>query len=229
MTIDTTAVAEYKKPRKTSSPNAETTTSAATRGGCLDNSNTDLTAIAPYSHVGQTVATHPTFIWFVPDSESFPLEFHLDEYVGDGQVKTIYRQTLSSKPGIMSLSLPNDLPGLTVGQKYLWKVVMRCTRYNSVVVMAEMEIVAPTPEFKTTFNNTSGTSMLVDFYATNGLWYDALAMASKTDFRQMELQNQLIQELAAIETSSDSKPVQQQGQKLIEISDFLKASQSSKK
>ncbi|MDJ0570035.1 MAG: hypothetical protein QNJ53_13445 [Pleurocapsa sp. MO_192.B19] len=39
------------------------------------------------------------------------------------------------------------------------------------------------------------------------------------DFQQIELQNQLIQELAAIETSSESDSVQLQGEKLKAISD----------
>ena len=39
------------------------------------------------------------------------------------------------------------------------------------------------------------------------------------EFQQIELQNQLIQELAAIETSSESDSVQLQGEKLKAISD----------
>lgn len=230
ISANNTAVAEYKKPQTASSPDAKTTTSAATRGGCLNQSNTDLTAIAPYSHVGQTISTHPSFTWFIPDGEYFPLEFQLEEYGGDGQPQTVYRQTLSGQPGIMSLSLPEDLPGLTAGKKYLWKVIMRCTRYKSVVTMAEVEVVAPSPELISANQDPSGTEILFDLYSETGLWYDAIALALKAeDLQQMKLQNRLIQELAALETGSSSDLVRQQGEKLTEISDRLKASQLSKK
>ena len=222
MLVATTAVAEYKKPKTTSSPDARTTTSTATRGGCINRQDNDLSliAIAPYSHVGQTTSTHPTFAWFIPDSEYFPLEFHLEEHTTNSQFKTVYRQKLSSKPGIMSLSLPQNLPDLTAGKKYRWKVIMRCTRYRAVVTMAEIEVVAPTPEFKTASSKISGIGRLVDVYSSNGLWYNALeATLDAADSHQIELQNQLIRELAAVESISNSNWVQQQGEKLNKIGD----------
>ena len=218
------AAAEYKKPKTTSAPDSRTTTSTATRGGCINSkdNNLDLTAIAPYSHVGQTVSTQPTFFWFVPDSEYFPLEFHLEEYITDSQLKTIHRQKLDSKPGMMSLSLPQNSPDLKTGNKYRWKVVMRCTRYKAVVIMAEIQVVTPTPEFQTASNTISGINRLVDVYSSNGLWYKALATTLEAeDSHQLELQKQLIQELAVEETNSKSKWVKQQGDKLNKISDRL--------
>lgn len=219
-----TAVAEYKKPKTTSAPDARTTTSTATRGGCINSqdSNLDLMALAPYSHVGQTVSTHPTFVWFVPKSEYFPLEFHLEEYIANSQLQTIHRQKLDSKPGIMSLSLPQNVPELTAGKKYRWKVVMRCTRFKAVVIMAEIEVVSSTPQFQTTSSNVAGISRLVEVYSSNGLWYDALETTfDAADSHQLELQNQLIQQLAAIETKSSSNWAQQQGVKLKQIGDRL--------
>ena len=215
------AVAEYKKPKTTSAPDSRTTTSTATRGGCINkDNNLDLTAIAPYSHVGQTVSTHPTFVWFVPDSEHFPLEFSLEEYTSDSQLNTVYRQELDSKPGIMSLSLPQNLPDLRVGKKYRWKVVMRCTRYKAVVTMAEIEVVAPTPELETASSNISDAS-IVDVYSSNGLWYNALETINTADSPQ--ILQELIQQLAAVETKSNSTWAQQQGQKLNYIGDRLKS------
>lgn len=220
--LATAALGEYKKPQTTSAPDGETTTSTATRGGCLNQERQSLTAIAPYSHVGQTASTHPTFAWFVPDAENFPLEFHLEEYTDNSQLKTIYQQKLSSKPGIMSLSLPQDSPGLTVGQKYRWKIIMRCTRYRAVVTMAEIEVVAPSSKAKTTLNNIAGTSEQANFLAEMGFWYDALAMTFYADFQKSKLQSQFIRELAAVEEkNSNSSGVQQQAQRLNVISDRL--------
>ena len=219
--FSTAAIAEYKKPKKASSPDERTTTSTATRGGCLNRDNSNLTAIAPYSHVGQTISTSPTFVWFIPESEYFPLEFHLEEYTTDAQPKTIYKQELSSKPGIMSLSLPSDFPGLTVGKTYRWKVVMRCTRYRAVVTMAEIEVVALTTELQTLSASISSPSKSIDLYSTKGLWYDALAITLDKGELQPVLPNQLIKELAAVEIKSDSDVVKKQGEKLKTISDRL--------
>ena len=220
--LATSALAEYQKPTTTSAPNSETTTSTATRGGCLAQEDSNLTAIAPYSHVGQTASTYPTFAWFVPDAENFPLEFYLEQYTANSQLETIYQQKLSSKPGIMSLSLPQDSPGLTVGQKYRWKIVMRCTRYRAVVTMAEIEVVAPSSKAKTAFNKVTGTSQQANFLAEMGLWYDALGTTFDADFQQWQLQSQLIQELAAVEEKySNFSEVRRQAEKLIAISDRL--------
>jgi hypothetical protein len=222
MTVTTSAVAEYKKPSQTSAPNSRTTTSTASRGLCLNQNNTQLTAIAPYSHIGQTTSTHPTFAWFVPKGEYFPLEFHLVEETNNTQSKTIYKQNLSSSPGIMYLTLPSSQPGLAVGKKYRWQVVMRCTRYQAVVTMADMEVIAPKPEFQAELSQTSGTAKLADLYAQNGLWYDALQITLKAaEFQRAGLENKLIQELVALELNSNIASVQKQGEKLAKISDRL--------
>lgn len=124
---------------------------------------------------------------------------------------------------MMSLSLPQSSPGLSVGKKYRWKIVLRCTRYKAVVTMAEIEVVPVTPELNTAAQKTSGIDRRVNLYSSTGLWYNALQTTfDAADAHQRELQNQLIRELAAIETESDSSGAQQQGQKLNHIGDRLK-------
>jgi hypothetical protein len=222
ITVITSAVAEYKKPSTTSAPDSKTTTSAASRGGCLNKNNTELTAIAPYSHIGQTTSTHPTFAWFIPDGEYFPLEFHLLEYSDSNKPKTIYKQNLVSSPGIMDLTLPQNQPDLAVGKKYRWQVVMRCTRYLAVVTMAEMEVITPTQELQAELSKTSGTARRADVYAQTGLWYDALQISLKAaKFQRLELQNKLIQELIVLENNSNNPSIQKQGEKLAKIGDRL--------
>jgi hypothetical protein len=225
MTVTTSAVAEYKKPSQTSAPDSRTTTSTASRGACLNQNNTQLTAIAPYSHVGQTTSTHPTFAWFIPDGEYFPLEFHLIEVNNNAQSKTIYKQDISSSPGIMYLTLPSNQPGLAVSKKYRWQVVMRCTRYQAVVTMADLEVITPKPEFKTELSQISGTARRAELYAQNGLWYDALQISLKAaEFQRAELENKLIQELVALELNSNIASAQKQGEKLARIGDRLQKS-----
>ncbi|MEO0011903.1 MAG: hypothetical protein RLZZ535_292 [Cyanobacteriota bacterium] len=222
MTVTTAAIAEYKKPSQTSAPNSRTTTSSASRGACLNQNNTQLTAIAPYSHVGQTTSTHPTFSWFVPDDEYFPLEFHLIEETHNTHPKTIYKQNLSSSLGMMYLTLPSSQPDLAVGKKYHWQVIMRCTRYKAVVTMADIEVITPKKEFQATLNKTSGIARRADLYAQAGLWYDALEISLQApEFQRTELQNKLIQELVVLERNYNIASVQEQGEKLARINDYI--------
>jgi hypothetical protein len=231
MTVTSSAIAEYKKPTQTSAPDSRNTTSAASRGGCVNKDNTQLTAIAPYSHVGQTTSTHPTFAWFIPDGEYFPLEFHLLENAGTStgtsqakiQAKIIYKQNLASSPGMMHLTLPHNQPGLAVGKKYRWQIVMRCTRYLAVVTTAEMEVAAPTPELQTELSKISGTARRVDVYAKNGFWYDAFEISVKAaEFQRAELQDKLIQDLVLLETNFNNPLSQKQGEKLAKIKDVAR-------
>jgi hypothetical protein len=231
ITVASSAIAEYKKPTQTSAPDSSNTTSAASRGGCVNKDNTQLTAIAPYSHVGQTTSTHPTFAWFIPDGEYFPLEFHLLENTGTSQTKTqaktIYKQNLASSPGMMHLTLPQNQPGLAVGKKYRWQIVMRCTRYLAVVTTAEMEVTVPTPELQTELSQISGTARRTDFYAKNGFWYDAFEISLKAaEFQRAELQNKLIQDLVLLETNFHDPLSQNQGEKLAQISGIARYSHS---
>ncbi|NJL35469.1 MAG: DUF928 domain-containing protein [Leptolyngbyaceae cyanobacterium SM1_4_3] len=73
------ALADYVPPSEPSSPQ-ESTSSTGRRGGCDGEAETELTALAPQSYVGQTISTHPTFAWFIPDTQPFQVEFRLFEY-----------------------------------------------------------------------------------------------------------------------------------------------------
>ncbi|HEY9697843.1 MAG TPA: DUF928 domain-containing protein [Trichocoleus sp.] len=140
-------------PRNPSSPNS-TSPGGARSGSCTSGENKSLTALAPQSHVGQTAATHPTFVWYVPDSTSLPIDFRLYTYDSSGnlQARPVYQTELMSQPGIMTLTLPSSQPGLTVGQRYYWQAALICDPNHGsedVIVSAEMTVVGntlPEPE-----------------------------------------------------------------------------------
>ena len=185
VTIINPALAEYKKPQNTQNdaPQGESTIITGVRGAgsCSEQATTKLTALAPYSHLGNTVSSYPTFAWYIPDANSYPVKFRLYEYdpnEGNGRGKAIVQEEFSSSPGIMTYSLPSDSPGLTAGKKYIWQVVAACNPNSpsrSMVISAEIKVVEQPNEIVTELNNTSDLVARADIYAEAGLWYDALA------------------------------------------------------
>jgi len=134
----------YVPPRTGSPPDARTI--AGTRGvGCAEHSETTLTALAPYSHVGQTASTHPTFAWYAPEGQA-AVEFRLYAYGADGalQPQPLYEVMLENSPGITTFTLSNDEPGLAVG-RYYWQVALLCDLAHpseDLVAGTEIEVVS---------------------------------------------------------------------------------------
>jgi Domain of Unknown Function (DUF928) len=212
--VANTAIAEYKKPPGTrnDAPKAENTIITGTRGkgSCSEQATTKLTALAPYSHPGQSANSHPTLAWHIPDTEPYPVLFKLYEYDAtqrNGKGKTIAKETLSATPGIMSYTLPPDSPGLKVGKKYIWQIVLVCNPNSpsqSLVVDTEINIVNQSAEIEAQLNNISNSITKAEIYAEAGLWYDALAQVVVTpDAPQAKaFTTELIEQLTAIETQN---------------------------
>lgn len=230
--ISTTAVAEYKKPTTTSNPNPASTTTTATRNLCSTDAEntlsteTFLTALAPYSHRGQTVSSHPTFVWFVPDSDNFPVDFQLHEYDEQGNRTLKYQVELDSTPGIMQLSLPLDKPGLSVGKAYRWQVAILCDLNHpskDIIVRAELDVVTPTPELEAALNAANNSMERANIYADFGLWYDAIATAlsGMEGESSSALVVSFLSSLAQLEKANTDNFVQEQGHRLELVVDNL--------
>jgi hypothetical protein len=208
-----TALAEYKVPSQPSPPVTSKTTTTTTRtGNCSNNNTKSLKALAPYSHVGKTVSTHPTFAWYVPESKSFPLEFSLYRNNNNGDRQKIYHTNLQSSPGMMKLTLPKDNPGLTTGQIYSWQVVLICNPNETTeaqVISAEIQVEAMSSQLKTQLAIAKETFKKADLFAEAGFWYDALATASQG--QNNSLVDCLLGQLAKLEQ------LQQQASKLEQI------------
>lgn len=219
ITTPTIALAEYKKPSQPSAPDPATTTTTTTRtGGCSNNSATELTAIAPYSYVGQTVSTHPTFAWFVPDTQPYPLEFQLYQQNASGKRQEIYKASLQSTPQFMKISLPKQR-GLSVGQKYVWQVILMCNpneTSEALVTKAEIEVVAPSKAIEQQLAIVKPTQK-AKIYAASGLWYDAWAEALNTKDLKKDFQLQLLEDLARSEANSGVESAKRQKTKIEQI------------
>ena len=155
--------------------------STGTRGGCGKATDTSLIALAPVSHNGQTVSAHPTFVWYVTDQSTSWVEFALYEIDARGDYKRLYRQQLeSTQDRIRQFTLPEDVPGLSDRQTYLWQVALLCDPGNPArdrLAKATIDVVALPPSLKAALAQTPDHLKRADLYAQAGLWYDALAEA----------------------------------------------------
>jgi hypothetical protein len=199
-------LAEYRPPSDQKPPTTRTTSTVTRTGGCRGDKQTTLTALAPQKHTGQTVSSQPSFAWFVPDVESYPLEFRLYKYEVSGDRILIHKSQLQSQRGIMSHSLPLDTPPLVTGQRYNWQVVLLCNpnRPSSALVAgADLDVVAIPNDLAIKLSTTNNLQQRVDLYANASLWYDALSTAlTATNRTQQRLELELLEDLAKSEDTT---------------------------
>lgn len=186
----------YRPPRGGSAPSSRGM-GGARSGSCTAATSAPFTALAPLSHIGQTTATHPTVALYVPDSQPLAVDFRIYRYESSGklQPQPIYQSELSSQPGIMTITLPQSEPSLTVGQHYYWQAALICDPNHGsedLIVGAEMQIVESSqPETER--------------------WYDLLQGASPAELTS------LLQGLATLEQSSGDAATQRHGQRLKQV------------
>ncbi|MDX2230579.1 MAG: DUF928 domain-containing protein [Leptolyngbyaceae cyanobacterium bins.349] len=198
-----TAIAGYTPPPRPSAPRRGTTTLTGVRGGCGGEVKVPLTALAPVQHVGQTISTHPTVVWFVPDQKPYPIALTLFEATEKGRGTTLYKTELQSTAGIMSFTLPKDQPGLTTGKQYIWQVAVKCdlNRPSKDQWVETLVEVVPIPsDLKTRLAKTNDPLQRSQLYGQSGFWYDALAEAIKTP-RANTLRLELLKTLSQLEVA----------------------------
>ncbi|GJD19213.1 hypothetical protein RIVM261_041690 [Rivularia sp. IAM M-261] len=194
------AMPQYKPPA-TQKPPSDYTKSGGVRG-CPEE-KIPLTILSPTTYVGQTASRRPTFAWFL--NSVHETEFRLFEFGQDGKPQQL-GETISLKEpkvikGINKYSLPENYPELAIGKTYLWQVSISCPNMPDAFLIqkAEFKVVeAALPSSKQVITNTSQT---VNFYAQQGLWYDALAEALKLSPQGKlgEIGSKLLQDLVTSE------------------------------
>ena len=138
--------------------------------------NPELQLLAPNDHIPTTVSTHPTFYWYI-SATSLPVRFTLVE---PGVIKPVAdRRFRVTRPGVVGVKLPSDVPGLVVGKQYRWTVAIVCDEERpsaNTYAYGWISRVVATPELKSKLakvsNNSQNRSLV---YAQSGIWYDALS------------------------------------------------------
>jgi hypothetical protein len=135
-----------------------------------------LTALSPIAQPGITLATHPTFLVYVPTTNAENAEFSLRNQAGQG----LYRTTVSlpPTPAIVSISLPEQTAALAMDKPYTWTFAIICDpndRLEDQFVTGTVQRRDLDPARAAQLEQASASDRL-PLYQQDGVWYDALAL-----------------------------------------------------
>ncbi len=125
-------------------------------------------ALVPRGGEGLTLSAHPS-IWIkVAPTSAQKLIFYLRE---EKSKKTYYQTSVKISPGLLSLSLPPNLPPLETGKVYLWSAVLVC---DDSPAPDDPSVTAAIERVELNTVSTPAGLDAVIWYAERGIWYDAL-------------------------------------------------------
>ncbi len=168
---------KFSPPPDTERPEGETASSR--RGGCFEKNKKDLplTGVVPPKKIGLTVAAHPTFFLYVPQTKDQAVEFILQDENDREIYKTNFR--MNDNAGIISISLPDtaNLPPLEVGKNYRWYFSLICDVESSdgnIFIDGWVRRVEPSLALKNQLEKAAPRDR-ADIYAAAGIWQETLA------------------------------------------------------
>jgi hypothetical protein len=136
--------------------------------------SSSVTLLSPISDEGLTLAEHPTFFIYSPQTSAQKALFVLKDEKED----YLYQKTISipRTAGIFSFKLPADAPAMEVGKNYKWSFVMMCgeaIRPDSPGVEGQIRRVALDAALTNQLKSLSPLERAA-LYGKNGIWYDTL-------------------------------------------------------
>lgn len=138
--------------------------------------NPSMTALSPTTIPGLTVAEHPTFLVYVPETSAKEAEFSLRSRGSNGIYRTII--ALTNTPGIIRITLPAQVTPLEVGKQYIWSFAIICNpsdRVEDRFVTSSVERAELDPSQLRQIQQASAKERVV-LYQKASAWYDALAL-----------------------------------------------------
>jgi hypothetical protein len=175
--------------------------------GGVRGSGGPIALIAPHlSYTGQTSSTHPTFVWYsLSDSPQY-LELHLRRYQPDGSLEAVSVRPIgeSRSSGYMSYTLPENEPGLTIGETYVWEIVAYSDSNLENIsnwTNADIEVVSLPADLTAALSEDSLNNAQI--YSDLGLWYDAIMEVSHSSTPAAEsLRQDLLLDLSELEAQT---------------------------
>lgn len=166
---------------------------AGSRSGCSTLEQRRLIALVPPTNIGLTIATRPTFWFYIPLSSTETRALGKFQLL-DEQENIIYTTNipLNSTNDITSINLPKNLAPLETGKKYQWVLSFVCDETSteaSILVNGYIERVAVTPQLQQKLNIAATPRDRILIYAENGLWFDMLtALATERRNKPQDMQ-----------------------------------------
>lgn len=155
------------------------TEGAASRNGgiCHQNSKAlhqSIIPLLPANHYGLTVAEHPTFFVYVPQTSAQKALFVLKDEKED----YYYQKTvpIPRTAGIVSFKLPTDAPVIEIGKGYKWSFVIICGESlepDSPGVEGRIQRIELNPALSNQLEKLSLLERAAS-YGKDGIWYDTL-------------------------------------------------------
>lgn len=171
-------------PPDRSAPRSGSTTPGTTRGnGCSSASTTGLVPLAPQAHIGLTQAEQPTIAWFTPETEDYTMEFRIAEHLPEGGFNVVYETEFAAAEktqpsGITVVDLEGTEIVLSSNKTYRWQAVLVCDPNRpseSLVAEADIQMVPASEALNAALSTLSEPSERAGLYASQSLWYDAIA------------------------------------------------------
>ncbi|MUG93262.1 DUF928 domain-containing protein [Scytonema sp. UIC 10036] len=177
----------YNDPPDRGTP--PTNDGTGSRGDCLAKKNKPpLTRLAGSHNLKLTVQERPTLWIYVPYTSN---EVNDGEFVLQNGDIDVYRTRfkLNATPGIVSVSLPSDLPPLAVGKEYRWYVDINCPSATSnsesltpASLTGVVQRVSASPELQKELSAAKTPLERIAVYAKQGIWLETL-----TELAQLRL------------------------------------------
>ncbi|MFN6540459.1 MAG: DUF928 domain-containing protein [Nostoc sp. EkiNYC01] len=132
---------------------------------------------------GLTISERPTFWFYVPytqDLANSSAEFILQ----DSAETNIYEKAIAlpPQPGVIGISLPDNVASLEVGKTYRWYLKVHCNqRTASVPIYVEGDIQRINLDSRVMqqLEATTDPQEKIVIYAKEGIWFDALTMLAQ--------------------------------------------------
>ncbi|GAA6622676.1 DUF928 domain-containing protein [Scytonema sp. NUACC26] len=149
--------------------------SAATSNILLDKPSA-IALVPPNSNYGLTVAERPTFLVYLPQISAKQVVLSLIEEGTQHYSQTFF--SITGKPGIVALNIPNSSPPLEVGKNYEWAVVLICGEKPSpndpIIASWVRRVALPQP-----LTSQRVSLEQANWYGEKGIWYDALTTLAR--------------------------------------------------
>jgi hypothetical protein len=203
--ISTSTGTFFRPPRDSRRLSGPVTPGGSRYGGCLGITETAFTAFGPKDTefiVGQTVSSHPEFVWHLPESAgTFPVIFRLLEPNEADRPIPIFETTLDYTPGFVKYQLPQTEPALSPGINYRWQVIVECNpAYPSRALVQELpfEVVPTTTTLSQALSEATTDTERALAYGREGIWYNAIAqVAQTTTIADQQTRSGLLSDLAS--------------------------------
>ena len=140
----------------------------------------NLTALVPLNNRvvwGKTIATHPHFLFYLPQGSA--IEFVLQDEADNYIYQTSLQVPLNDR-GIVSIAVPRTATPLENNKIYQWTLSLSCENNSGafVYVQGSIEKTALNPAIQNQLQTADDTEKAA-IYANKGIWYDAIALLAQ--------------------------------------------------